>query len=445
MNYQQLKRLAKNTQRSVTNLLALSPKNDPFYVGTPSDILNAEWFLNLWTSFNYESGIHLRRMHYQIISQAEPVKMPNGNPYENTNLCWGFLVEASKSARYLELVDPTKFVDRRNPSPVGNIEKEINPIAFDVEYFSLFQFTLPELPEPPEYEAVDIHVPQRYHLELWCEKSSMNDILKPLCVEYAAILQTGLGEMSITAVLGLLERIRKVQKPTRIFYISDFDPAGMSMPIATSRKLEYFLTKHLPTADVRLYPIVLTADQVAQYRLPRTPIKETERRGAKFEERNGEGAVELDALESLYPGELRNIVSNHLENYYDRTLDRRTRELSRTLNRELGDRRQAVILNHALELDKLKSDYKKFQEEIAGRMEELNQQARELYDRIADDLQEFAPDPAEVVLPHALDVEELSDPLFDTERDYLDQIRAYKNFQKESPTTLSIQGDLFAA
>ncbi len=44
----------------------------------------------------------------------------------------------------------------------------------------------------------------------------------------------------------------------------------------------------------------LTLDQVQYYQLPRTPIKETERRRGGFEGRYGEDAVELDALEALY-------------------------------------------------------------------------------------------------------------------------------------------------
>ncbi len=54
------------------------------------------------------------------------------------------------------------------------------------------------------------------------------------------------------------------------------------------------------SVDVRVFPVVLTLDQVQYYQLPRTPIKETERRRGGFEGRYGEDAVELDALEALY-------------------------------------------------------------------------------------------------------------------------------------------------
>ena len=54
-------------------------------------------------------------------------------------------------------------------------------------------------------------------------------------------LQTGLGELSITATLALVHRLEQALKPARIFYVSDFDPAGQSMPVSVSRKVEYFV------------------------------------------------------------------------------------------------------------------------------------------------------------------------------------------------------------
>src|SRR5436309_15833979 len=124
----------------------------------------------------------------------------------------------------------------------------------------------------------------------------MKDLLIPAWQRYGANQQTGSGELSITATLALADRLREVNKPARILYVSDFDPAGQSMPVAVSRKIEYFVRTLGLDLDVRLFPVVLTLDQVQYYQLPRTPIKETERRRFGFEERYGEGAVELDAL-----------------------------------------------------------------------------------------------------------------------------------------------------
>jgi hypothetical protein len=51
--------------------------------------------------------------------------------------------------------------------------------------------------------------------------------------------------------------------------------------------------------------------------IPRTPLKETEPRKEGWEERHGEGANELDALEALHPGELGRMLVEEIERYYD--------------------------------------------------------------------------------------------------------------------------------
>ena len=89
--------------------------------------------------------------------------------------------------------------------------------------------------------------------------------------------------------------------------------AALPEHIAVARKIE-FAQQDL---DVTLDPVVLTEEQCRDYRLPRTPIKDSERRGARFEARFGAGATELDALEALHPGELARIVSREIERFID--------------------------------------------------------------------------------------------------------------------------------
>jgi hypothetical protein len=85
---------------------------------------------------------------------------------------------------------------------------------------------------------------------------------------------------------------------TSVIYISDFDPAGNGMPVSVARKIEHILRRDgHDDLDIRIDPLVLTAEQVERYRLPRIPIKETDARKRHFEARFGTGAVELDALE----------------------------------------------------------------------------------------------------------------------------------------------------
>jgi hypothetical protein len=105
----------------------------------------------------------------------------------------------------------------------------------------------------PSFEAE-----QLYYLEIWVEKTTMNDVLEPLCSRYQVNLTciarrrtwiTGADELSITAALDFVKRVAPLTlparaseagRPARIFYVADgstelaevFDPAGRGMPVS---------------------------------------------------------------------------------------------------------------------------------------------------------------------------------------------------------------------
>jgi len=394
-NYANIKSLAKEVGLKVTDLLALARQNDPFYVGTPADIEQAEWFANIWQRAGYSSGVHLRRVHYWTVSQDPPVKMPNGKPYENTDHCWKYLTQASKVARYLELVDIQAVVDRKNPQPTVYARYDGDDVSYNLEAFEL------KTPYIWTYGLSNANV-QPYHLEVWCEKSTMDDVLKPVCSSFGANLVTFEGEASITSICkDLMRRIQEADKPVRIWYISDFDPAGNSMPVATARKIEWALSHYGLNYDVKLTPIALTLEQVQQYQLPRTPIKKSERRAAKFEEAFGTGAVELDALEALHPGELRKLVRAALAEYYSKDAAEEVYQQERKLKRAVRE-----------QVDEITSRYTAEIEALQAMLKELEQ--------VDVDASKYAVERYE---PHT---DEPSDWLFDSSRAYLDQITSYK-------------------
>ena len=101
------------------------------------------------------------------------------------------------------------------------------------------------------------------------------------------------------------------------------------MPKAVARKVEFTIAKFDLDVDLQLIPLALTPDQCRDYRLPRTPIKESERRKDKFEQIFGVGATELDALEALHPGEMARLLEAEIDNLLDRDLHHRVeREMS---------------------------------------------------------------------------------------------------------------------
>ncbi|HEV2581245.1 MAG TPA: hypothetical protein VGT44_10385 [Ktedonobacteraceae bacterium] len=430
INYEYIKQLARETGARVTDLIPLAPQNDPFYTGTPNDWALGEWFAHLWQAFGYTTKVHIRRVHYQIISQRPAVLLPNGKPYENTEECWGVLNLASKAARYLRLVDPAAFDDRRNPDPLTYADYQVyEPGVSTSLRLWAGDLRLPAFPDLPDYYVRDFKGTQRYHLEVWCEKSTMNDVLGPLCQAFRANLQTGLGELSITATLALVHRLQQAGKPARIFYVSDFDPAGQSMPVAVSRKIEYFVRTFGLDLDVRLFPVVLTQEQVASYQLPRTPIKDTERRRVGFEDRYGQGAVELDALEALYPGELQQVLSAYMNPYYDYALDARVGEVAQQLEEDLEALRQQVIARYTGNIQAVQAEYAQLKADFSGRMERYSQQLKGLWQAMRQELDLSIPDLSSYAVPEPVIAEEIGEGLYNSERDYLEQIESYKQFQ----------------
>jgi hypothetical protein len=430
MNHKEIKRTAKEAGCRATDLIVLAPRNDPFYIGSPATIDLAYWFKDLWERFGYTGGVHLRRIHYQIISQENPVFLPNGKPYINTNNCWSSLDCASKYARYLKLVDPGAFDDRRNAKPIINMEDVLSePDVETWNPFEEFDFRFPSFPMTPYY-SVDGYIPdQGYHLEVWAEKTTMNDILEPLCENYKVNLITGVGELSITSVQWLFNRLAQFQKPCRIFYISDFDPAGQSIPVAVSRKIEKFMHDSDTPFNIRLFPLVLSHEQCIKYRLPRTPIKESELRAGKFEERFGSGATELDALESLYLGELRKIITDVIRNYRDDTLDRRVFEVENNIENQLGHISDEILMVYNEDIRELKNEYNILKEEFEDKIAGLSGRISNVWQAISDEMEEAASDEILPPVPKTYKSEEIGDGLYNSDRNYFEQLKEYKAFQ----------------
>lgn len=448
LDYEAIKELARSQRTTVKALLALAPQNDPFYTGAPATLEAAQWFADLWQRLGFEgrTGVHLRRVHYQLVSQESAIKS-NGLPYENTEGDWGYLSNASKYARGLGLVDPMAFVDRRNPAPhifTGNYEDSRAP-GYDVD---APYWDLPSIAAELAGE-IDLRIPspnlwgydyyarnQPYHLELWIEKSTMDDVLLPLGRDLGLNVVTSLGFQSITSTIGLLQRIAEACKPARIFYISDFDPAGDGMPTAVARQLEYWLQEYAPGGDIALTPLALTREQVTEYHLPRIPVKDTDKRKASFEDRYGEGAVELDALEALHPGALRRIVRAAVAPYRDVKLQSRLYKAEEQAREDLGaawDEETEIV---QAELDNLEQEARDilagFEDRLQALRDELDGEMAPLRERL-DGLRQAIIDAGEnldVVLPERPDPEteeqDESDWLYTSKREYMAQMAVYK-------------------
>jgi hypothetical protein len=450
--YRRIKEQAAASRGRVPDLLAMSRTKDPFFCGSPSDVRDAEWFAAVWQRFGYSTGLHLRRIHYQLVVQPEVERIgPDGQPYLNTERHWDRLQEASTAARYLGMVDAAAFVDRRNPTAVIYDAERANHRQLDVDrylyspYGSADAWQLRQIDaeldaeltylqlDPPralgyDYQTAD----QGWLVELWCEKTTQNDILLPICEELGVNLVTAAGFESITAIVDLLvSRVAASERPARLFYLSDFDPAGKHMPTAVARQVEFWRRRYAPEADIKLTPLVLTPEQADGYNLPRSPIKASDVRKDSFEAIWGAGATELDALEALAPGELARIVRTAISQYRDRQLPSRLqvtkadaqratdaawREATEAERTELDDIKSeadAVLVGYQRQLESLSAA---LADDLAPLQERLDAVRHAVQERLA----ELEVDLPERPVAETADVDE-SDWLFDADRDYLEQ------------------------
>lgn len=477
--YEEVKSLAKQLQRPIATMIALSNENDPFLADRPGARLEgARWFAELWKVMDPSTGIHLRRLHYRLLSSATTI-CPDNSIYENTDECWRFLGRAASDARYLGLVPPGRFVDRRAQKPLvsdppaaqggwlyteGDLDSPPFPPEPPLERaWAATAFEPKEwwLPLRPRLNLSPPKPAPRYRLEIWCEKSTINDILRPLGSQHGITVIVGAGEMSTTTCSDAVDRIERHRLATRILYVSDFDPAGHAMPISVSRKIEYFLIHRGIDLDVRIVPVSLTAAQVAEYDLPRVPIKSSDRRKDNFENQHGEGAVELDALVALRPGSLEQILEGEIARYRDPTLDQRIDAKADEVDEKLREIEGEIYTRHADALAEAEADFQATQEAIVEERRGAHEREQEIerlghehnhairvheynarlllaawhdrwtptWDTIRRDLREASPSVDEIDWPEHAEANESPDPLFDSYRSYVEQIDRYKRHQ----------------
>ncbi|MBA7471580.1 MAG: hypothetical protein GH144_01770 [Clostridia bacterium] len=396
MDYKTIKGIASQTKGlTIKNLLAMTPSTDPFYAGVDNRKESAEWFEKIFNEYGGQ-GFHLRRLHYKILSL---VKNPDGSLYENNKKNWNYLLFGSANARHLGLVGYSDFVDRRNPVPKVTAEHSSDPLyGWYREDESMFDADelYPSIGYNFNYTQL-----RSYHIEIWAEKSTMDDILIPLCERYNVQFISGAGYESLTHISELLTRIIVNKKPCRIFYISDYDNAGQSMPRQVSRHLEFRIQKQeLSNLNIRLKPIILLKEHIKKYELPGAPDKKQ---------------TELDALEALHPGEFEKIVTSYLDKYVDLDASSPIRE---QLDSEEEGQNDYIR-------DEIKS---KFGDELDNLDEEIDD-LKERIKKFAKEKELYTVNMEEIGMPSKENIIEDDDWLFATGRNYGEQLQKYKEFE----------------
>lgn len=143
-----------------------------------------------------------------------------------------------------------------------------------------------------------------YYCEVWTESRSIAGVIEQDCRDLAVSLYPAGGFSSITLAYQAAESINHfaANRPAIIFYIGDYDPAGVLIDIALERELRAHLSNSI---DLQFHRLAITIDQIEAYDLPAKPRKESDRRSQHVRE-----TVEAEAMPA---GVLRELLRSNIE------------------------------------------------------------------------------------------------------------------------------------
>jgi hypothetical protein len=129
-----------------------------------------------------------------------------------------------------------------------------------------------------------------YYCQVWCESRSLAGVLANVCDELAVGLfpSAGFSSMSFAFETAQIIKSEYIGRNVIIFYIGDYDPAGVLIDVALERELR----EHLSGIDeLRFERLAITKQQIAKYKLPTKPRKPGDRRALEVR-----ATVEAEAM-----------------------------------------------------------------------------------------------------------------------------------------------------
>ena len=420
-----IKEAKADTGWSLDDLSAMSSQRDPYRRDTPANRRDAEWVAGMIDAHVGTETVHPRGLHYILVSLA-PTK-PNGLPYRNTEEDWVWLSEhALTSARWLGAVPFYRIGDNRNAPPIVRIPGEALTKIEAMPHFSMpaAEDLEPKVVVKDRVDTVPAHfAAQPYTLIFAGEKSSLAPVVAPIANRMNAAMVFPTGEMSDGLIWQMVQAINQFDRPAVVFYLSDFDPSGFSMPKNVARKLQAMTTLGHLGEDVTVHATCLTLDQCIELNLPSTPIKATDKRAAKWTAATGRQQTEIDALAALNPEALQQILLADAEPYFDKTLRTRWFQAKSEFEAEQTADLQERI--GAEEMAAMRDTMSEKLETIQAEMDALADAAS--IDADQYDVPDFAPPEAE--MPSDLPATDL---LLDPEEDWITQtqrLAARKHFE----------------
>ena len=140
--------------------------------------------------------------------------------------------------------------------------------------------------------------------EVWVESRSIAAVIQNECEELAVSLYPAGGFTSISLAHEAAKMINYEHggREVVIFYIGDFDPAGVLIDVSLEKELRLHLK---PDVSLRFERIAITREQIEAYSLPSKPRKASDRRSPEIT-----ATVEAEAMPA---GILRRLLRYEIE------------------------------------------------------------------------------------------------------------------------------------
>jgi hypothetical protein len=422
---------------SLKSLTVLSPQNDPYRVDTDIGNRNGEWLANTLDRLGVTGQRHLRGLHYILIGEPKP----NGLPYTNTDEDWLWLGMCAKAARWLKYLPFSRIIDQRNDEPeiLPWSPSSGQPVSYVSVNFDI-NTDVVKLPSArdltPRVGMLDFGADQPHHLVLVGEKSSLRPVLGGIAQRYRADLFLPTGEISDTQLYAMAKAGAADGRPMVVLYFSDCDPSGWQMPISVSQKLRALKEIEFHDLEFAVQPVGLNPDQVREYGLPSTPLKQDLRKDGRKKEQRADAWVaamgveqtEIDALAALRPDLLRQIADDAIAPFYDHTLARRVADAKREW---LAIAQQAVDEQAADHLEQIHADVIPELEAKRDEIQQILASVQEVLNDVRVDASMFELPPKPPVPQPVIDYDSQPEPLCSSRWDFVEQCRrliAAKNY-----------------
>lgn len=153
----------------------------------------------------------------------------------------------------------------------------------------------------------DLWAHSDYYVEVWCESRSIAGVIQGTCEELAVSLYPCGGFSSITLAYEAAQTLNwqaSRGKVCIIYYIGDYDPAG----VLIDQSLEKELRNHLDdNVTLLFWRLGITEEQIARYDLPTKPRKAGDRRALHVK-----ATVEAEAMPAHI---LRDLLRSEIETW----------------------------------------------------------------------------------------------------------------------------------